>query len=140
MSTTGSDISSGPISVARDAYDAFARGDVPALLAMLDPDVVWRAPEGVPWGGEHRGTDQVREFFAALAGAVDEAAIDLARILPAGTDRVLVEGVERYRIGPTRVDLPFAHVARWRAGLITEFTDYTNVLELRRALDAHGRA
>lgn len=32
------------------AYDASARGDVPAVLAVLAPDVSWTEAEGFPYG------------------------------------------------------------------------------------------
>ena len=35
----------------RSVYDAFARGDVPAVLAVLGPDVSWTEAEGFPYGG-----------------------------------------------------------------------------------------
>ena len=34
----------------REAYAAFGRGDVPAVLAVLDPNIEWMEPEGYPWG------------------------------------------------------------------------------------------
>jgi ketosteroid isomerase-like protein len=52
-------------------YEAFGRGDVPAILERLGDDVRWEAwndnraqGAGVPWLEELRGRDAVGRFFA----------------------------------------------------------------------------
>jgi uncharacterized protein len=65
-------------------YAAFGRGDVPAILERLAPDVRWdHWPDGsggqrhgVPWLEERTGPEEVAEFFAALA------ALDIHRFEP----------------------------------------------------------
>ena len=57
-------------------YEAFGRGDVPAILERLADDVrwdEWPAPTsaqdaGVPWLASRRGPDGVGAFFESLAG------------------------------------------------------------------------
>lgn len=54
-------------------YEAFGKGDVPAILATLAEDVVWEYGEAstdVPWLQHRRGREAVAGFFEALA-AVD---------------------------------------------------------------------
>ena len=75
----------------RQAYDAFARGDVPALLAMLDPAVEWRAAPVLPHGGAFSGRDQVGRFFAGIGERWDGVALRFDRFLSAG-DQVVVLG------------------------------------------------
>lgn len=56
-------------------YEAFGRGDIPAILQRLAVDVRWeRWPDGngaqdagVPWMVERNGRDEVAGFFAGLA-------------------------------------------------------------------------
>jgi ketosteroid isomerase-like protein len=48
----------------RDGYDAFARGDLPGVLAMLAEDVAWHVPGRSPLSGDYRGHDEVAGFFA----------------------------------------------------------------------------
>jgi ketosteroid isomerase-like protein len=56
--------------VVQDAYAAFGRGDVTAILDLLDDAVVWRPIAGagkhVPTAGERRGKAAVGEFFRSL--------------------------------------------------------------------------
>ena len=58
----------------RSLYDAFQRGDLPAILDALTDDVDWAAdPQSteVPWWGERHGKDEVTDFFVELAGATE---------------------------------------------------------------------
>ena len=51
-------------------YEAFGRGDVPAILDKLDDNVEWetQAPvPGVPWLQSRRGKANIAGFFEALA-------------------------------------------------------------------------
>ena len=50
-------------------YEAFGRGDVPAILACLAEDVEWEygpVSTTVPWLQPRKGRDEVAGFFAAL--------------------------------------------------------------------------
>lgn len=50
-------------------YAAFGRGDVPAILATMSPDVDWEygwSDSGVPWLAPRRGVQGVTAFFEAL--------------------------------------------------------------------------
>lgn len=40
-------------------YDSFAKGDIPAVLAALDPEVSWTEADGFPHGGTYIGPDAV---------------------------------------------------------------------------------
>jgi ketosteroid isomerase-like protein len=52
----------------RAIYEAFGRGDIPAILARLRPDVEWEVGYehngDVPWLKSGRGRDHVKSFFA----------------------------------------------------------------------------
>lgn len=54
----------------REIYEAFGRGDVPAILAKLDENVEWEygtAAHEVPWLMPRRGRKGAGEFFDSLA-------------------------------------------------------------------------
>jgi ketosteroid isomerase-like protein len=60
-------------------YEAFGRGDVPAILDRLDENVEWdrdAVDHGIPWLVPRHGRAQVGEFFASLA------AIEIRRFEP----------------------------------------------------------
>jgi hypothetical protein len=39
---------------------------------FLDPQIEWRGPESLPWGGTFRGHDGFRQFFAIVADRIAE--------------------------------------------------------------------
>ena len=60
----------------RGAYAAFAKGDVPSVLAVLAPDVRWTEAEGGPYGGTFIGPNAVVEnVFMKLGGEWDRLTV-----------------------------------------------------------------
>ena len=62
------------IKIIEGVYDAFSRGDVPAILEVVADDVDWAteaASKGAPWYGPHRGKAGVGEFFQAFGSTME---------------------------------------------------------------------
>lgn len=58
------------IATIKQIYDAFGRGDIPAIIAKLDPDIEWDSEvptPGVPWLEHRRGAANIPAFFHSLA-------------------------------------------------------------------------
>ena len=49
-----------PIEIVKRSYDAFARGDLDAVLGDMDPGIEWHQAQGLPHGGLYHGLDEVR--------------------------------------------------------------------------------
>jgi ketosteroid isomerase-like protein len=116
--------------IIRGMYEAFARGDVPAVLAALDPRVEWREAEHIPYvaDGAFIGPDAVLNgVFGPLMQQFDNFQIDVRRIVAAG-DTVLVEA--RYHaMGKATgkvLDSQVAHVFDLRDGKVVRFQQYTD--------------
>jgi ketosteroid isomerase-like protein len=84
------------VQTVRKIYEAFGRGDVPALLELLAEDVEWESwtdnsaqRAGVPWFEPKRGRESVAEFFA-LVGGWEIRSFDVVAILDGG-DKVAAE-------------------------------------------------
>ena len=90
--------------IIRRAYDAFSRGDIPAVLAEFDDTIEWYAPDELPDGGTYRGPSQVARFFGSLPEHYDELRVDVDRVLDAG-DQVIAEGHHRGHIGGREFDV-----------------------------------
>jgi hypothetical protein len=75
-------------------YEAFGRGDIPAILGMLTPDVAWTV-EGkagdYPTFGRRQGPDGALKFFQAVADA-EEITAFAPRRFHSTDDTVVVEG------------------------------------------------
>ncbi len=113
--------------VVRRSYEAFARGDLDAVVAEMADDIEWQQAQGLPHGGTYRGLDEVRKnVFAPLdRDWWSEFAADPAEFLDAG-DEVVVLG--RYRgtaLGTGRaLDVPFVHIWSFRGGKAWRFRQF----------------
>lgn len=57
--------------IARQAYEAFARGDVQAVLAVFDENISWRIPGEHLVSGDYHGHAEVSGFFEQLGELSD---------------------------------------------------------------------
>jgi ketosteroid isomerase-like protein len=124
------------VEVARRTYEAFGRGDVPAVLENFDPAVEWHAAEGLPWGGQHDGPQDVAEnVFGAVMAAVDGFALDVERFLDSGE---YVVALGRYsgtgKQSGKPLDAAFAHVWELGDGKLKRFLHYTDTARFNEAL------
>ena len=107
----------------RKAYEAFNRGDIPAVLEAFDPDIEWQAPGGgsAP-KGTFRGAQRVgQDVFATVPEHFEWFGAGAEQFIDAG-DTLVVVG--RFRGRPKQgrdMDLPFAHVWAMRRGKAARF-------------------
>jgi ketosteroid isomerase-like protein len=127
------------VEVVRRAWNAWISGDLSALFAMFDPEVVWDTTNFVGWPEDdvYSGSEGVRRFFEAwLAGWESyEAGVD--EILDVDDVRVLVLCWQR-GIGPgsrVPVEMDFAQLCTLRRGRIWRMDAYS---DRRSALQAAG--
>jgi ketosteroid isomerase-like protein len=116
-------------------YAAFARGDVPGVIDLLDPDVRWVTPRTLPWSrGHYRGRAGVTEYFAGFAEALEDADVEPHELLDCG-DRIVALGEERGIVRATgrRFAAPFAHIVRVRDGRVTELRGHVDTAVIAAA-------
>src|ERR1700736_3825123 len=81
--------------IVQDAYAAFGRGDIQALLVSISDDVVWIGVYGtgphVPTSGERRGKAAVAEFFKQVAANVSFSQFEPKEFIATG-DKVVALG------------------------------------------------
>ena len=122
---------------AQGVYDAFAKGDVPAVLGAMDPKIDWREPVSLPFD-DQVGPEAVAEnTFGAVFAQFDTFSVDPTEIFDAG-DVVFATGVYRgvTKSGRT-LEADFAHIWRFGAdGKITGFRTYTDTHLWLEALGA----
>lgn len=122
------------VDAVRGGYEAFNRRDVDTVLALLDPDIVFRMamdPMGVH--PLFRGRDGVRELFATLWQSFDEFRAELAEVTDMGDVVVAGGRMVARRSGeadPTK--FKFSHFWRVREGcaVAVAFHDTTNPFAL----------
>ena len=130
-------MSSENVAVVRRVYENFAQGDIPAVLALLAPDIEWvESPQAfLPHRGTHRGPAEVAaRVFGMVVGHFDQFAVVPETFHDAG-DVVVVEG---RAVGKTKaggvLDAPAAWVWTVHDGLAVSNRNYHDTDAWRLAL------
>ncbi len=126
------------VNIMRKGYDAFNRGDIDAVLGLMDPNIEWHEPEvqGLPFGGTHRGPEAVaRNVFQSAIKNWDDFQVVPETFLDAD-DVVVVLGrfLGRAKASGRTLDAPFAHVWALRNGKIAQMRNYTDTAQFLRTL------
>lgn len=118
------------IQLVKDAYSAFGRGDIEAVVAAMHDDIEWHEAEHSPWHapeGHHGPNAVLAKVFARIPGDFDDFEVEPLRFHDAGTT-VVVEG--RYRATATATAAPLdaevCHVWTIRDGKLAAFRQYTD--------------
>jgi ketosteroid isomerase-like protein len=115
------------------AYEAFARGDIPAVIDALADDVDWAseaASTEVPWWGPRHGKAEVLAFFEALGTAMELKEFTPLVIVGDGDD---VLTVVRYqatsRANGKTASMEIHHHWRFRDGKIVRYRGSEDTLQ-----------
>jgi uncharacterized protein len=112
-----------------ELYDAFSRGDIGAVLNMIDPqaDLIFEGPQTIPWAGNWHGRDGWSKFFEAIAGAADEISVTMEPFA-AQDDKVVAAGRYQANVKRTRkrIDSPLVHLWTIKNGLVVKCQELTN--------------
>jgi ketosteroid isomerase-like protein len=111
--------------VVQEAYDAFGRGDIPAVLELVADDVEWNVAEVLPQGGSWRGRDGGTVFFQQLGEKFEEISIDVTDLIDGG-DQVVGVGVGHGKRNGNDVEYGFTHVFTVGDGKVTRFREYAD--------------
>lgn len=127
-----------PEEIIRGLYQAFARGDVPAVLGAMSPEIEWTEAEGFPYAGTFRGPDAVLGgVFMRLATEWEGFAAVPQEFLSSG-EKVVVFGEYsgKYRQTGKSFRAPFVHVYTVRDGMVHLFRQHTDTVLVQRAVTA----
>ena len=109
------------VAVVQQAYEAFGRGDIPAVLEFLTDDVEWttQGPSVIPFAGTFRGREGVEEFFTLLDETLEFEQFEPRKFI-GQDDTVVVLGYERDVVKQTGrgFEEQWAHVYTLRDGKI----------------------
>jgi len=123
--------------VVQEAYAAFGRGDIQAILDRLTDDVIWKAVYGaaayVPTSGERRGKAAVATFFQQVAKNVNFQTFEPKEFIATG-DKVVALGhyTATTPIGKS-FDSDFAMVFTLRNGCVSHFQEFTDSAAINAA-------
>ncbi len=124
--------------IVKDAYAAFGRGDVNAILAALDDSIEWegvKGTEGVaPHAGIRRGKAAVAEFFQILSTTLDFQLFEPREFVAQG-DAVVAIGRYKAAIKATKKvsESDWVMVFNIRNGKVARFREFTDSAAIVRA-------
>ena len=124
--------------VVQDAYAAFGRGDVNALLAVMDDNISWHAVYGasnkVPTSGARKGKPAVAEFFKTLSEAISFAKFEPREFIAQG-DKVVTLGHYAGKANSTgrSFDSDWVMVFTVRNGKVVDFKEFSDSAQLNAA-------
>lgn len=121
----------------RAHYRASDRGDLPAMLAPLAPDVTWTEMAGFPYAGTYIGPEAVRDnVFGRLAAEWNGYTATVDEVLSAADGIVVGIGTYSgtYRATGTPMTARFVHLWRLQNGKVHHFEQFTDTAAVRAAM------
>ena len=110
----------------QSAYDAFGRGDIPAVIAMLDGNVEWTSPSILPQGGEYSGPAQVGKFFETIGASWETLGLTVESVEEAGSNVIgIARGAGTLKDG-TPKSYNLVHVFEVENGKIRRMREYVS--------------
>ena len=119
-------------------YAAFGTGDIPTVLAALDPQVEWWEAENFIYadGNPYVGPDSVLQgVFIRIAMEWDNFAVTPTDVLDAGDTAVghgYYSGTHKQTGKQARAQ--FAHFFTFRDGKIVKFQQYTDTAQFKHVV------
>jgi ketosteroid isomerase-like protein len=126
------------VNTIRQMYEAFAKGDVPTIIAALDPQVEWWEAENFIYADRNPyiGPQSVLEgVFMRIAQEWDGFAVSPKELLDAG-ETVIGHGYYSgtYKKNGKQIRAQFAHFFTFRDGRVVKFQQYTDTAQFLQAI------
>lgn len=128
------------LELAQNLYDAFGRGDIPTVLASMDPNIEWREAEGNPyqpdgsaWVGPQAVVDKL---FLSLGGEWDGFTVNVGSLHDAG-DHVVMQGRYTGTFKPSGkpINAQACHILRFSNGKVTSFQQYCDTAQIQATMN-----
>ena len=128
------------VELIKGAYAAFAKGDVPTVVASMDPKIVWNEAENFPYADKNPyvgPTAIVEGVFARLGSEWENFGVKVEGVLDAG-DRVVTFGryAGAYKGTGKPLTSQFCHIWTVAGGKVTGFQQYVDTLGVAKAMKA----
>ena len=126
------------VDVVRGVYEAFGRGDVPAVLGAMADDIEWHEAEGMPYGGIYHGGEAVAQnVFGPITQDIPDFAVKPEEFIASGD---AVAAVVRYtgtgKATGKQLNLPVVHVWDVRNGKIAQFRQFIDTAKFLEVVPA----
>ena len=131
------------IAFVQSLYEAFARRDVPSILAVLSPTVEWNEPSNPynPGGGTRHGHEGFLEWLRVGNQSEEILTLEPKEFL-ANPSAVAVVGYTRCRVRATarEYETEFVHVVTVKDGKVQRFREFFDTFAAAEAFRGPGGA
>lgn len=125
----------GNVDTAKQAYEAFSKGDVEAATENWSDDIVWDGGgQDLPGGGEHSGKDEALQTLQKAVGSWDEFSLSMDEFLEDG-DTVVALGHSEVKKGGKSAKLPVVHILRFDGDQLKRLQILTDTHEANKVLN-----
>jgi ketosteroid isomerase-like protein len=100
------------LDTAKEAYEAFGKGDLATLQEGFAEDAVWVTSDELPLGGEVKGRDAIMGNFAQIPNYWTSFSVEPSEFIDAG-EYVIVLGTQRASNDKGGFEAPFVHVLKY---------------------------
>jgi uncharacterized protein len=127
------------LNIIKGAYNAFATGDIPAFLGVMDPKIEWNEAENFPYadGNPYIGADAIVQGVFARIGADWEYWTITDQVYHV-TQEAMVIVTARYnakhKITGKVIRAQVTHMWTLKDGRITRFQQYADTLQVTQAM------
>jgi ketosteroid isomerase-like protein len=125
-------------------YAAFGRGDIPFVIGIFHPDIVWNEAENHVYADQNPyiGPNAILNgVFARLGTEWDGFAAVPAEIVDGGETVVaLGRYTGAFKATGFKLDAQFVHVFKFKDGKIASFQQYTDTLQFKDAATQRANA
>jgi ketosteroid isomerase-like protein len=121
------------VTLIKRLYEAFGRGDIPAVLDFFDPTVEWIAADNSPLADRspYHGVQEVREHVFRRVVADFDVTIEVDELFEAGEKVVMLGFYHGVRKATgKRFRAQAAHIWTIAAGKVVKFQQYTDTYRL----------
>jgi uncharacterized protein len=130
--------------IAESFYAAMGRGDIPFVIGLIDPGVIWHEAENFVYADQspYVGLDALMTgLFARLGGEWDGFSAVPEEIIDGG-DTVVALGRYGgvYKGTGVKVHAQFVHVFKFKGGKIAVFQQYTDTAQFKDAVSRRAGA
>lgn len=139
LSQMGVVSSPGNVAVVDGLYQAFSKGDIPAALATMDPDIVWNEAENFPYADNNPyiGPKAVLEgVFARIGAEWEYWKLNDIQLHDMSNNQVLATlryGAKHKQTGKV-IDSQTAHLFTLKNGKIVAFQQFTDTRQAAEAV------
>lgn len=120
-------------------YEAFGKGEIPEVLAALDPNVVWMEAEGNAYadGNPYKGPDAVlKGIFTRIGEDYESFGLENITLHEMANDEVLatLRYSGKLKNSAATIDAQAAHLWKLQNGKVVHFQQYVDTKQLAEAM------